>query len=112
MEELPKHEKRYEPMSFSEVITGSTVASSVAQTKDLAVFKLKEELRKMTKGDLLKMVLNQKERKCVLSGVCRFLLEYRRILFCVSEILGRGCQVERQQLDSGQDAQSESEGRP
>ncbi len=74
------------------------------------VFKLKAELRKLRERDLLRMVLNQKERKCVLGGKCPFLLEYRRILFCVSEILGQGCQVERQRLDSGQDAQSESEG--
>ena len=76
---------------------------------DHIVFKLKAELRKMTKGDLLRMVLSQKERKCVLGGVCPFLFEYRRILFCVSEILGQGCQVERQRLDSVQEAQSESE---
>jgi hypothetical protein len=76
---------------------------------DDVVFKLKAELRKMTKGDLLRMVLSQKERKCLLGGICPFLLEYQRILFCVSEILGQGCQVERQLLDSGQEARSESE---
>ncbi len=74
---------------------------------DDIVFKLKAELRKMTKGDLLKMVLSQKERKCLLGGICPFLLEYQRILFCVSEILGQGCQVER--LNFSHDAQSESE---
>jgi len=74
------------------------------------VLKLKAELRKMTKGHLLRMVLNQKERKCVLGGVCPFLLEYRRVLFCVSEILGQGCQVERQRLDSVQEAHGEIEG--
>jgi hypothetical protein len=73
------------------------------------IFQLKAELRKMTKGNLLRMVLNQKEKKCLLGGICPFLLEYQRILFCVSEILGQGCRVERQPLDSGQEAQSESE---
>ena len=76
---------------------------------DEKIFQLKTELRKMRKGDLLKIVLNQKEKKCLLCGVCPFLLEYERILFCVSEILGQGCQVERQRLDSVQEAQSESE---
>ena len=76
---------------------------------DDIVFKLKEELRKMRKGDLLRMVSNQKERKCLLGGVCPFLLKYQRILFCVSEILEQGCQIERQRLDSVQEAQSESE---
>lgn len=109
MKELPEHGKRYEPLNFSEVITGSATASDIAEMQDGTVFRFKEELRKMKKGDLLKMAINQKEKKCVLGGVCRFLVEYRRILFCVSEILGRGCQVERQRLDSGQDSQSESE---
>jgi hypothetical protein len=73
------------------------------------IFQFKSELRKIRKGDLLRMVLNQKERKCVLGGVCPFLFEYRRILFCVSEILGQGCQVEKQRLDSVREAQSEGE---
>ena len=45
------------------------------------------------------MVLDQKERRCVLGGVCPFLFEYQHILFCVSEILGQGCQVERFHFD-------------
>ena len=76
---------------------------------DDIVFKLKAELRKMTKANLLKMGLGQKEKKCLLGGVCPFLLEYRRILFCISEILGQGCQVERQKVVSVQEDQSESE---
>ncbi len=76
---------------------------------DDIVFKIKADLRKIRKGDLLRTVLNQKERKCVLGGVCPFLFEYQHILFCVSEILGQGCQVERQRLDSVQEAQSKSE---
>jgi hypothetical protein len=76
---------------------------------DDIVFKLKAELRKMTKANLLKMALGQKEKNCLLGGVCPFLLEYQHILFCISEILGQGCQMERQRLDSVQQAQSESE---
>jgi len=77
--------------------------------QDDIVFKLKAELRKMKKGNLLRIFLNQEEKNCVLGGVCPFLLQHRRILFCVSEILGQGCQVERQRLDSVQEDQSESE---
>jgi hypothetical protein len=76
---------------------------------DEKVFQLKAELRKMTKGNLLRMVLSQKERKCVLGGVCPFLFQYQRTLFCVSEILGQGCQIEKQRLDSVQEARSERE---
>jgi hypothetical protein len=39
---------------------------------DENVFKLKTELRKMRKRDLLKMVLNQKEKNCLLGGACPF----------------------------------------
>ena len=73
------------------------------------ILQFKAELRKMRKGDLLRIVLSQKERKCLLGAVCPFLFEYRRILFCLSEVLRQGCQVERQRLDSVQEAQSESE---
>jgi hypothetical protein len=71
------------------------------------IFQLKAELRKMTKGNLLRMVLNQKEKKCLLGGICPFLLEYRRILFCVSEILCQGCQMER--LHSNHNAQGQGD---
>jgi hypothetical protein len=74
---------------------------------DDIVFKLKAELRKMTKANLLKMGLGQKEKKCLLGGVCPFLLEYRRILFCISEILGQGCQIEKLHFDH--EAQDEGE---
>jgi len=63
----------------------------------------------MAKANLLKMALCQKEKKCVLGGVCPFLLEYQCILFCVSEILGQGCQIEKSRLLSSESAQSESE---
>jgi hypothetical protein len=76
---------------------------------DEKISQLKSELRKMAKGSLLKMAFSQKERNCLLGGVCPFLLEYRHILLCVLEILGQGCQIEKQRLDSVQQTQSESE---
>ncbi|MDP3017433.1 MAG: hypothetical protein Q8N70_10235, partial [Deltaproteobacteria bacterium] len=42
---------------------------------------------------LLKIVFGQKEKKCLLGGTYPFLFEYQNILFCVSEILGQGCQM-------------------
>ncbi len=112
MKELLKHGKRDAPVSLSEVITGSTIdgPSSIDQMLDSAVFTFKAELRKITKRNLLEMALSQREKYCLLGGHCPFLLEYRCIRFCISEILGQGCQGERQRLDSVQQAQSESEG--
>jgi hypothetical protein len=62
----------------------------------------------MAKANLLKMAFCQKEKKCLLGGVCPFLLEYQCILFCVSEILEQGCQIEKLRLlsdesDPGED---------
>jgi hypothetical protein len=100
VKELLKHGKRDAPVSLSEVITGPTIdgPSSIDQMLDSAVFTFKAELRKITKGNLLEMALSQREKDCLLGEVCPFLLEYPRVLFCVSEILGQRCQVERQRL--------------
>ncbi len=56
---------------------------------------IKSELRQMVKKDLLKMAFGQPEKNCILGGTCPFLLTYQQILFCVSEVLGQGCQLEK-----------------
>ena len=61
----------------------------------------------MAKAILLKMAFCQKEKKCILGGVCPFLLEYQGILFCVSEIMGEGCQIEKLRLLSDENDQSD-----
>ena len=71
------------------------------------IFQARAELRRMAKANLLKMAFCQKEKKCVLGGICPFLLEYQCILFCVSEILGQGCQIEKLRLLSNENVQSE-----
>jgi hypothetical protein len=73
------------------------------------VYKARAELRRMTKSNLLKMAFHQKEKNCVLGGACPFLLEYQSILFCISEIMGKGCQVEKLRMDSDESGQSEDE---
>ncbi len=59
------------------------------------VLSLKLELRHAAKRDLLKMVFSQSEGNCILGGTCPFLLNYQRVRFCVSEVLGHGCQMEK-----------------
>ena len=55
------------------------------------------------------MVFGQPERSCILGGPCPFLLNYQQILFCVSEVLGQGCQTEklRASLSNGEARESE-----
>jgi hypothetical protein len=73
------------------------------------IFQAKAELTRMAKASLLKMAFRQKEKNCVLGGNCPFLLEYRSILFCVSEIMGKGCQVEQLRLNSDEVDQRKDE---
>ena len=55
----------------------------------------RSELKKLGAVTLLKMAFSQKEKRCVLSGLCPFYLNYKGYGFCVSEILGEGCQDEK-----------------
>ncbi len=73
------------------------------------IYQAWKELRRMAKANLLKMAFSQKEKNCMLGGTCPFLLEYHRFLFCVSETLGQGCQIEKSRLLSSESAQSEGE---
>ncbi len=60
------------------------------------ILKARHELRKMNRGDLFKLALNWKISYCLIGGrPCRFLLQYKESIFCVSEILEKGCQVGR-----------------
>jgi len=60
------------------------------------ILKGRLELQRMIKRDLLKLALNRRISNCLIGGrPCGFLFQYKGSNFCVSEILGNGCQVER-----------------
>jgi hypothetical protein len=60
------------------------------------VHEARNKLRRKNKADLFALALNQGLSKCTVGGrACGFLLHYEGLNFCISEILGRGCQVER-----------------
>jgi hypothetical protein len=60
------------------------------------VRKARYELRRMSTGDVFKLALNWSISYCLIGGrPCGFLLQYKGSIFCVLEILGKGCQVER-----------------
>jgi hypothetical protein len=74
------------------------------------IFQARRKLRQMAKASLLKMAFSQKEKLCLLGGgTCPFLLEYQCALFCVSETLGHGCQIEKLGLPSDENANSGEE---
>ena len=41
------------------------------------------------------MLMSQKESKCLLNGLCSLHFDYKGYTFCLSEILGEGCESER-----------------
>jgi hypothetical protein len=54
------------------------------------------ELRRMSRRALFKLALNQRMSNCLIGGrPCSFYLQYKGSSFCVSEILGKECEVER-----------------
>jgi hypothetical protein len=60
------------------------------------ILEAKRELQKMRTGNLFEMVMNQKLSKCLVGGkTCGYSLLYKGIRFCVSEVLGKGCLLER-----------------
>jgi hypothetical protein len=60
------------------------------------VLKIKLELGKMGRRELLKLTTRQKISQCVIGGApCRFHVRYRESTFCASEIIGHGCQLEK-----------------
>jgi len=60
------------------------------------VFQIRNELRKMNRKYLLRLASTQRISKCVIGGqACGLYLSYKGFRFCVSEIMGEGCQVEK-----------------
>ncbi len=56
---------------------------------------VRAELRRMGRKNLFKMLMGQKESKCLLDGVCSLHFEYKGYTFCLSEVLGEGCESEK-----------------
>jgi hypothetical protein len=58
--------------------------------------KIRRELQRKDRKELFKILVNQRISKCLIGGVpCSFYLHYKELSFCVSEILGQGCQLEK-----------------
>ncbi len=55
---------------------------------------VRSELLKLGNKRLYKLLMSQKESKCLLNGLCSLLFKYKGYTFCLSEVLGRGCEIE------------------
>ncbi len=56
---------------------------------------VRAEVRRLGKKNLFRMLMGQKESKCLLKGFCSFHFEYKGFTFCISEVLGKGCEFQR-----------------
>ena len=56
---------------------------------------VRTEIRRLGKKNLFKMLMNQKESRCLLYGLCSFRFEYKGYIFCISEVLGKGCESQK-----------------
>ena len=60
------------------------------------ILEAKRELQKMRMGNLFEMAMDQKLSRCLVGGrSCGYSFLYKGIRFCVSEVLGKGCLLER-----------------
>ncbi len=63
---------------------------------------VRSELRRLGSKKLFKILMNQKESKCLLNGFCSLFFKYEGYTFCLSEVLGRGCEIENlKKLEEG-----------
>ncbi len=58
------------------------------------IHRFRKELRRLRPKELLEMALKQKEKNCVLGGLCQYKVVYGEAGFCVLELLGKRCEAE------------------
>ncbi len=56
---------------------------------------VRTELRRLGKKNLFNMLMNQKESRCLLNGLCSLRFNYKGYPFCISEVLGEGCESQK-----------------
>ncbi len=56
---------------------------------------VRTEVRRLGKKNLFEMLMDQKESRCLLNGLCSFYFEYKGYTFCISEVLGKGCESQK-----------------
>jgi hypothetical protein len=58
-------------------------------------YSIKKELRSLGIRILFEMVMNQRESKClIMNGLCPFYFKHKRFGFCLSEVLGKRCELQ------------------
>ncbi len=64
---------------------------------------IKGELRGLGIRILFEMVMNQREFKClIMNGPCPFYFKHKGYGFCLSEVLGKGCEWQQMEKLEGE----------
>ena len=73
------------------------------------ILEKRSELKRMSRGSVFTLVANQKISECLIGArACSYSLYHQGIHFCVSELMGKGCFVER--LEQWEQLYPENEG--
>ncbi len=73
---------------------------------------VRSELLKLGNKRLFKLLMTQKESKCLLNGFCSLLFKYKGYAFCLSEVFGRGCEIENLKKLENETCQAEEDPSP
>ena len=82
------------------IFIGTTLAVPVISAfyfeVSMNVLEGRSELKRMSRGSLFTLVANQRISNCVIGAkACGLSLQHQEIHFCLSELMGEGCAVER-----------------
>ncbi|MFB3887260.1 MAG: hypothetical protein ACE144_18705 [Thermodesulfobacteriota bacterium] len=70
--------------------------NSVVAEPTMDFYSVKRELRRLEVRILFEMVMNQRESKClIINGLCPFYFRHEGYGFCLSEVLGKGCELQQ-----------------
>ncbi len=55
---------------------------------------IRGELRRLGNRNLFELVINQRESICLMNGLCPLYFKHKGYGFCLSEVLGKGCEMQ------------------
>ncbi len=70
---------------------------------------VRAESKKMRKGDLLELPGQQGRKWCIVGArECNFLIRYKSLGFCLTELLGKGCFPQSEPGDAAEENRAEA----
>jgi len=70
---------------------------------------VRTELGRLGKKNLFNLLMNQKESRFLLNGLCSLRFNYKGYPFCISEVLGKGCESQKLKKLNQEDSEAREE---